>query len=92
MTSISTVFRIPSFMRAAERRPAARRKCSSPLSYLSSEHGSFSRGKCGFMSGRAIVYLIKAGQKHRIPPAPVYRCIFVLFRVSGIQKPGLDGR
>lgn len=35
------------------------------------------------------LYTLKAGQTHIIP---LYQYIFVLFRVSSIQKPGLDDR
>lgn len=44
--------------------------------------------KCGFMSGKVIAYF-KSRQKHRIP---LYQYVFVLFRVSYIQKPDLDDR
>lgn len=45
--------------------------------------------KCRFLCLGKWLYTLKAGQKHSIS---LYQYISVLFRVSGIQKPGLDDR
>lgn len=93
VTSISTVFHLPLReppLSGAETRPAAR-ICLSSLIYLRYELSSslFTSHKSEAFRLGMWLYTLKAGQKHRIP---LYQWIFVLFRVSGIQKPGLDDR